>query len=47
MENDPLNIGEYIKCYKNLTGYYLDENDNLFKRCYHTCEDCKIKGNDS
>ena len=43
MENDPLNIGGYFNCYKEIKGYYLD--NSLFKKCYDTCETCKIKGN--
>ena len=27
IENDPLNIGPYINCYKNPNGYYLDKSD--------------------
>ena len=44
-ENDPLNIGEYINCYKNPKGYYLDKNDSVYKKCYNTCEACDINGN--
>ena len=43
-ENDPLNLGEYINCYKEPKGYYLDKNDLLFKKCDNTCETCVIKG---
>ena len=42
-ENDPSNIGEYISCYNNPEGYYLD--NNLFKQCYYTCKTCNITGN--
>ena len=45
MENDTSNLGEYINCYKNLQGYYLDKDDLLFKKCYDTCETCETKGN--
>ena len=45
LENDPSNIGEYINCYKELNGYYLDKDDLLFKKCYETCDTCEIKGN--
>ena len=38
MENDNSNIGEYINCYKNVDGYYLDRNDSIFKKCYYKCE---------
>ena len=44
MENEPSNIGEYINCYKEVKGYYLDKNDSLFKKCYDTCETCEVKG---
>ena len=44
-ENDPLNVGEYIKCYKEPEGYYLD--NNLYKQCYYTCKTCKIPGNNT
>ena len=43
-ENDPLNIGEYIDCYKNPNGFYLDMNNSIYKKCYDTCETCDIKG---
>ena len=41
-ENDPKNLVEYIKCYNKINGYYLD--NNLFKKCYYTCNKCNIKG---
>ena len=43
IENDPLNIGKYINCYKEPEGYYLDEN--LYKKCYLTCKKCDKEGN--
>ena len=39
-ENDELNIGKYINCYKELDGYYLDLNNSIFKKCYETCQTC-------
>ena len=30
-ENDSLNIYQYIKCYKDLEGYYVDKNEYLYK----------------
>ena len=46
MENDPLNIGDYINCYNEIPqGYYLDKNDLIYRKCYHSCETCYIKGN--
>ena len=45
MENDPSNIGEYVNCYnKNPKGYYFDDIDFIYKKCYSTCETCEIKG---
>ena len=45
MENDPSNLGEYFNCYNETpTGYYLDRNDSLYKKCYNSCKICKIKG---
>jgi len=46
IENDISNIGEYINCYKNPDGYYLDKNDSVYKKCYYKCETCEIKGDD-
>ena len=46
IENDDSNIGEYINCYKEPEGYYLDKNYSLFKKCYYRCETCEIKGDD-
>ena len=44
--NDSLNLGDYINCYKEIKGFYLDRNNSLFKQCYNTCETCEIKGDD-
>ena len=43
IENDSSNLGEYINCYKNPKGYYLDSI--IYKKCYYTCETCEINGN--
>ena len=42
-ENDPFNLGEYINCYTEPEGYYLD--NGLYKKCYYTCKTCNISGN--
>ena len=42
-DND--NPNEYRKCYKDTTGYYLDTNDSIYKKCYYSCETCEIQGN--
>ena len=46
IEDDPLNVGEYINCYKNPKGYYLDKTNRIYKKCYYTCETCEMEGND-
>ena len=44
IENDPSNLGEYINCYREPKGYYLDKNASLYKKCYYTCKTCEKKG---
>ena len=45
IENEPLNIGGYINCYKEpIKGYYLDNISSIFKKCFYTCETCEIGG---
>ena len=44
MENDNDQIENYFNCYKEPKGYYLDNSDSLYKKCYDTCETCQIKG---
>ena len=44
IENDNKTDG-YIKCYKNPTGYYLDIDDYKYKKCFYTCRECEIPGN--
>ena len=42
--NDLKNIGNFIECYKgNISGYYLDNKDKNYKKCYDTCEFCDEK----
>ena len=36
---------DYLDCYKNPKGYYWDKNETKYKKCFHTCETCEIKGN--
>ena len=43
--NDTSNIGIYFNCYKSPEGYYLDNNDHFYKKCYHTCKKCDGFGN--
>ena len=35
----------YIKCYKVPIGYYLDKNESKYKKCFYTCKECEITGN--
>ena len=37
-------IGDYFNCFKNPEGYYLDQNEFIYKKCYSKCETCEIKG---
>ena len=46
MENDIKFKGKYFECYKEIHGYYLDETNSIFKKCYETCETCDKKGDD-
>ena len=42
-ENDNYSYIEgYVKCYNNLSGYYLD--NDTYKKCYYTCKECEKKG---
>jgi len=42
-ENDLLNIGGFIQCYKEEEGFYLE--NNMLKKCHYTCKTCNISGN--
>jgi hypothetical protein len=35
----------FIKCYNNPEGFYLDLNDNTYKKCYSSCQTYDKKGN--
>ena len=43
-EDDLINISEYINCYKEPKGYYLDNNDLIYKKCYERCDTCDKSG---
>ena len=44
-ENDNYtNINNYIKCYKDPIGYFLDKNESKYKKCFNTCKECEING---
>ena len=38
IENDPLNTEQNFKCYKDPSGYYLD--NDIYKKCYQSCKKC-------
>ena len=45
-ESDINNLGEYINCYNDTPeGYYLDNTNKLYKKCYNTCKTCNTEGN--
>ena len=44
-KNDLQNDNSLIYCYKPYDGYYLDINDNIYKKCYSTCKRCDREGN--
>ena len=35
----------FIECFNSLDGYFLDEENMVFKECYQTCEKCNKGGN--
>jgi len=45
--NDANSDNNFIKCYKLSEGYYLDNIDNLYKKCYDSCKYCDNNGNES
>ena len=44
IENTSVIYVLYYECYKEPKGYYLDTDDLVYKKCFGTCETCKIKG---
>ena len=45
-ENDSLNKGEYVNCYNNfIEGYYVDQKDKRYNKCFEKCKNCNDKGN--
>ena len=42
--DDEQRSDSFINCYKNLEGYYLD--NNIYKPCYSTCKKCYELGNE-
>ena len=39
------NMFNYVNCYQNISGYFLDSNNSIFKPCYNSCKECEIEGN--
>ena len=47
--NDESNRDSFIQCYykdEDHTGFYLDEENNIYKPCYEKCKKCEREGND-
>ena len=45
IENDNYSITDgYVNCYKNPIGFYLDKNESIYKKCYYSCKECEING---
>ena len=44
--NDLSNVESFINCYKDLEGYYLDE-DEVYKPCYSSCKTCNGFGDEN
>ena len=44
--NDSLNIYQFINCYNDLKGYYLDYNESIYKPCNSKCETCTGHGDE-
>ena len=36
------NNNNYIKWYNSMEGFYLDNEDFLYKKCYNSCKECDI-----
>jgi hypothetical protein len=45
-EDDISYPNNYIKCYKDPPGYYLDDINQIYKPCYSSCKKCYGEGND-
>ena len=40
------NDGSYIDCFEQTEGYYLDEEELVYKKCFYSCKTCELKGNE-
>ena len=46
--DNTLNKSPFIYCGKEgFEGYYLDNNDNIYKPCYSSCGTCEESGNET
>ena len=44
-DDDKDNIDEYINCYNSrIEGYYLDEKEKKYNKCFEKCKNCDEKG---
>ena len=45
-QDDNKNTDEFMECYSIIPeGYFIDNADNLIKKCYKTCKNCNSLGN--
>ena len=44
--NNEYDSSTNINCYNSLKGYYLDETDLYYKKCYESCKTCDMFGNE-
>ena len=47
--NDSSNMNSFYECYNNdeeQIGYYLDNEENIYKQCYEKCKKCNGDGDD-
>ena len=47
IKNNNDNSDSFIKCYKSPERYYLDKENEYYKLCYDSCQECVIGGNDT
>ena len=45
-EDDILNTDDQVQCYNTvIEGYFLDRENNIYKKCYKSCKNCDSLGN--
>ena len=46
--NDSGNINSFVKCFNEIPeGYFLDNSNKVYKKCYKRCKKCKDLGDDN